>query len=64
MNLAYDMSEQPTEKELEHQAHKSEGDMFSWCSQCRDEEFCLKCEGIGTKDGVECVECESSGRRI
>lgn len=54
----------PTEEENEHIIHKSEGSMHSWCSICRSEEICLECRGTGSKNGKDCVACETSGRRL
>lgn len=54
----------PTEEENEHIIHKAEGNMFNWCAPCREEELCFQCGGTGSKDGKDCVECETSGRRL
>lgn len=62
--LAYDFSDIPTEKQNEHAIHKTEGAMFTWCEYCRDEEMCMVCYGVGSKEGLPCDDCESSGRRI
>lgn len=61
--LIYDMSYMPTEKENEHIIHKAEGDMFTWCEYCREEEICPKCKDSEPAKS-NCVECETSGRRI
>jgi len=62
--MFYDSGHLPTDEHNEHIIHKAEGDMFTWCSLCREEEICLKCNGNGIINGIDCIDCESSGRRL
>lgn len=57
-------SDIPTGEQNEHAIHKAEGSMFRWCSICKEEELCIPCNGEGEKRGIECVDCEGSGRRL
>lgn len=62
--LIYNSNDMPTQKDKEHEMHRAEGEMFTWCEICRQEEICIKCNGNGSIDNIPCIECESSGRRI
>jgi len=53
-----------TSKERDHELHKEEGEIYSWCEYCREDEICEHCEGNGTRNFTDCFFCEGSGRRI